>query len=61
MPDEGRDVKLECAKKLREAGFKYLAAELEFGSLSGLAKDLGSLAVGVSVVFAIGIWLWVLV
>ena len=39
MSDDGRDVKLECAKKLKEAGFKYLAAELEFGSLAGLAKD----------------------
>ena len=27
MSDEGREVKLECAKKLRDAGFKYLAAE----------------------------------
>ncbi len=36
---EGREVKLECARKLREAGFTYLAAQLEFGSLSGLAKD----------------------
>lgn len=36
---DGREVKLECAKKLREAGFTYLAAELEHGSLSALAKD----------------------
>ena len=28
--------------------------------LSGLAKDLGSLAVGASVVFAGGVWIWVL-
>jgi len=37
--DDGRAVKRECAAKLREAGFKYLAAELEHGSLSALAKD----------------------
>lgn len=36
---ESRDVKLACARMLREAGFKHLAAELEFGSLSGLAAD----------------------
>ena len=39
MADEGRDVKVQCAKALRDAGFKYLAAELEHGSLSALAKD----------------------
>jgi hypothetical protein len=39
MSDDGRDVKLACAKMLKDAGFKYLSAELEFGSLSGLAKD----------------------
>lgn len=33
----------------------------EHHELSGLAKDLGSLAVGVSLVLAVGIWLWVLV
>ncbi len=37
--ESGRAVKLECARMLREAGFKYLAAELEHGSLSALAKD----------------------
>jgi hypothetical protein len=37
--DDGRAVKTECAKALREAGFTYLAAELEHGSLSALAKD----------------------
>ena len=37
--NDGRDVKLQAAKLLREAGFKYLAAELEHGSLSALAKD----------------------
>lgn len=36
---EGGEVKRECARVLREAGFKYLAAELEHGSLAGLAKD----------------------
>ena len=36
---EGREEKLQCARILREAGFKYLAAELEHGSLSGLSKD----------------------
>lgn len=35
----GREVKLQCAKLLREKGFEYLAAELEHGSLSGLAED----------------------
>jgi hypothetical protein len=39
MSDEGRDVKLQAANMLRDAGFKYLAAELEHGSLSALAKD----------------------
>ena len=37
--DQGRAVKLECAAKLREAGYTYLAAELEHGSLSALSKD----------------------
>lgn len=36
---EGRDAKLAAAKILRDAGFKYLAAELEHGSLAGLATD----------------------
>ena len=36
MSDE---VTKQCARSLREAGFMYLAAELEFGSLAGLAKD----------------------
>jgi hypothetical protein len=36
---EGREAKLEAARVLREAGFVILARELEFGSLSGLAKD----------------------
>jgi hypothetical protein len=39
MSDEGRDAKLQAAKLMREAGFQYLAAELEHGSLSALAKD----------------------
>jgi hypothetical protein len=39
MSDEGREVKLQCARLLREAGFKYLGAELEHGSLSALAQD----------------------
>jgi hypothetical protein len=39
MSNDGREVKLQCAVALREAGFKYLAAELEHGSLSALAKD----------------------
>lgn len=37
--DEGREIKRECAAKLREAGFQRLAAELEFGSLSAVGKD----------------------
>lgn len=36
---EGREAKQQAASVLREAGFKYLAAELDRGSLSGLAKD----------------------
>ncbi len=36
---EGREVKLQCAQLLREAGFARLAAELEHGSLSAVAKD----------------------
>ncbi|WP_395646167.1 hypothetical protein [Terricaulis sp.] len=36
---EGREAKAQAAKILRDAGFKYLAAELEHGSLAGLAKD----------------------
>ncbi|HJS79364.1 MAG TPA: hypothetical protein VJ748_01970, partial [Vitreimonas sp.] len=36
---EGREAKLQAAKILRDAGFKYLAAELEHGSLYGLSKD----------------------
>lgn len=36
---EGVEVKRVCAKLLREAGFARLAAELEFGSLAGVAKD----------------------
>jgi len=32
----------------------------EHHELSGLAKDLGSLAVGASVVLAGGVWLWIL-
>jgi hypothetical protein len=39
MSDEGRDAKLQAAKLLRDAGFKYLAANLEHGSLGALAKD----------------------
>jgi hypothetical protein len=33
------DVKKQCGRLLREAGYTLLAAELEFGSLGGLAKD----------------------
>jgi hypothetical protein len=36
---EGREAKQQAAKILRDAGFKYLAAELEHGSLYGLSKD----------------------
>ncbi len=36
---EGREAKLQAAKLLRDAGFTYLASELEHGSLSALAKD----------------------
>lgn len=36
---EGREVKLQCARMLREAGFATLAGELEFGSLAALGKD----------------------
>lgn len=36
---EGRDAKLQAAKILRDAGFKYLAAELEHGSLYGLSQN----------------------
>ena len=39
MSDDGRDAKVQAAKLMRDAGFKYLAAELEHGSLSALAKD----------------------
>jgi hypothetical protein len=37
--DEGKAVKHECARLLREAGFTRLAAEIEFGSLGAAAKD----------------------
>jgi hypothetical protein len=33
------EVMTQCAKLLRDAGYKLLANEIEFGSLSGLAKD----------------------
>ena len=36
---EGREVKLECARLLRTAGFEMLANELEFGSLSAVSKS----------------------
>lgn len=36
---KGQEVKAQCARRLREAGFEILAAELEFGSLAGLSKD----------------------
>lgn len=36
---EGREVKTQCVKLLRDAGFTCLAAELEHGSLSALGKD----------------------
>lgn len=39
MADDGRDVKMQCARLLREAGFALLARELEHGSLSALARD----------------------
>jgi hypothetical protein len=35
---EGRDVKTQCVRLLREAGFVTLANELEFGSLASLGK-----------------------
>jgi hypothetical protein len=37
--DDGREAKLQAAKILRDAGFKYLAANLEHGSLSAVAPD----------------------
>ena len=37
MDTDGAEVKRAAAQMLREAGFKYLAAELEHGSLAGLA------------------------
>jgi hypothetical protein len=37
--DEGASVKKQCARALRDAGYKVLAAELEFGSLASVAKD----------------------
>lgn len=33
------DVMKQCAKLLRDAGYTRLAGEMEFGTLSGLAKD----------------------
>jgi hypothetical protein len=36
---EGREVKMECVRLLRAAGFNALANELEFGSLAALSKD----------------------
>jgi hypothetical protein len=33
------DVKKACAKMLRDAGYKLLANEMEFGSLAAAAKD----------------------
>lgn len=39
MSNAGEDVKRECARLLREAGFVRLAGELEFGSLSAVAPD----------------------
>lgn len=35
---EGRDVKMQCVRLLRDAGFVTLANELEFGSLAALGK-----------------------
>jgi len=37
--EAGRAAKLEAARVLREAGFKYLAAQLEHGSLAAVAPD----------------------
>ncbi|PZO55249.1 MAG: hypothetical protein DCF16_03520 [Alphaproteobacteria bacterium] len=37
--EDGREAKLQAAKLLRDAGFAYLAANLEHGSLSAVAKD----------------------
>jgi hypothetical protein len=39
MSDDGREAKRAAATLLRGAGFTYLAAELEHGSLAGLARD----------------------
>lgn len=36
---DGRDVKLECARMLRDAGFVTLADELQFGSLAAIGKN----------------------
>ncbi len=37
--ESGCEVLAQCATMLREAGYNFLAAELEFGSLGGLTKD----------------------
>ena len=37
--EDGREAKLRAAKILRDAGFKYLAANLEHGSLAAVAPD----------------------
>jgi len=37
--DDGAQVKKQCARLLREAGFSRLAAEIEFGALASAAKD----------------------
>ncbi len=36
---DGHEAKAKAARMLRDAGFKYLAAELEHGSLYGLSRD----------------------
>jgi hypothetical protein len=36
--EEGREVKDQCVRLLREAGFVTLANEMEFGSLASLGK-----------------------
>lgn len=35
---EGREVKMQCVRLLREAGFVVLAKEMEFGSLASVGK-----------------------
>ena len=39
LEPEGREAKVECVRILREAGFRLLANELEFGSLASVEKS----------------------